>query len=114
MAKSDADADGNRKINKSLSMFWAAGDFLLTASWDNCCRLRGWRRNFVKCVIFPHFGQACVVAYLTPEMRSDYAKCVMVGKSAMVLFQIMVGHHNFQSFWRGPKFGQRGPKASQF
>ena len=33
--------------------------------------LGGWRRNFV---VFPHFGQACVVAYLTLEMRSDYAK----------------------------------------
>ena len=41
MEKSDADADGNRKINKSLSMFWPAGDFVLTASQDNCCRLRG-------------------------------------------------------------------------
>ena len=41
VAKSDADADGNRNINKSLSMFWPAGDFLLTASLDNCCRLRG-------------------------------------------------------------------------
>ena len=29
------------KINKSLSMFWPAGNFLLTASQDNCCRLRG-------------------------------------------------------------------------
>ena len=27
-----------------------------------------------KFLIFPHFGQACVVAYLTLEMRSDYAK----------------------------------------
>ena len=45
--------------------------------------LGGWRRNFVKCVIFPHFGQACVVAYLTLEMRNDYAKCVMVGKSGI-------------------------------
>ena len=83
MAKSDADADGNRKINKSLSMFWPAGDFLLTASQDNCCRLRGWRRNFVKCVIFPLFRQACVVVYLTIEMRSDYANCVEVGKKPL-------------------------------
>ena len=44
--------------------------------------IRRW--NFVKCVIFPHFGQACVVAYLTLEMRSDYAKCVMVGKSEII------------------------------
>ena len=45
--------------------------------------LGGWRRNFVKCVIFPPFWQACVVAYLTLEMRSDYAKCVVVGRSAI-------------------------------
>ena len=39
MAKSEAETDGNRKINKSLSMFWRAGDFLLMAGHDNCCRL---------------------------------------------------------------------------
>ena len=49
--------------------------------------LGGWRRNFVKCVVFPHFRQACVVAYLTLEMRSDYAKCVVVGKSVYLAFQ---------------------------
>ena len=41
MAKSEAETDGNRKINKSLSMFWPAGDFLLPAGHDNCCRLNG-------------------------------------------------------------------------
>ena len=58
MAKSDADADGNRKINKFLSMFWPAGDFLLTASQDNCCRLRGIGRmapKFRKMRNFPTF-----------------------------------------------------------
>ena len=58
MAKSDADANGNRKISKSLSMFWPAGDFLLTANQDNCCILRGigWMTpQFRKMHNFPTF-----------------------------------------------------------
>ena len=39
-------------------MFWPAGDFLLTASHDNCCRLRGIGRmalKFRKMRSFPTF-----------------------------------------------------------
>ena len=39
-------------------MFWPAGDFLLTASQDNCCRLRGIGRmapKFRKMRSFPTF-----------------------------------------------------------
>ena len=39
MAKSEAESDGNGKINKSFSMFWPAGDFLLMAGHDDYCRL---------------------------------------------------------------------------
>ena len=58
IAKSNANADGNHKINKSLSMFWPAVDFLLTASQDNCCRLHDIGRmapKFRKMRIFPTF-----------------------------------------------------------
>ena len=45
--------------------------------------LGGWRQNFVKCVIFPHFWLTCIVAYLTLKMGSYHTKCVQLGRSVI-------------------------------
>ena len=85
MAKSEAETDGNCIINKFCLCFGllaiSCWRLVMIIAVDNTI-LGGWRRNFIKYVIFTHFWQACVVVYLTLKMRSDYAKCVMVGKSA--------------------------------
>ena len=85
MAKSDADAMVIVKLTSLCLCFGLLAIFywrLARIIAVDYAVLGGWRRNFVKCVVFPHFQQACVVAYLTLEMRSDYAKCVVVGRSA--------------------------------